>query len=276
MDRAITAGFRPDGDSPNHHCRFETRRCCPVRKQKKTGCAAAIDARRAARRSTRRCSRRSPSCCSRRSQRRAGAAAVAAPHWCSRRRSAAPLPLAAPRAAAAAVAAPQARPGRPRPVPTCGGKRGEARLGAVVKREEARGRAPHLTEFDSHGTVPDLTAPSAAALAAPAAAARTLRATAAADPVGKQGRKAGDALGQDRRRRGHARRQSHAARHRASAAQAPLLRGCAPPQPALAGRRRRGGRPEMGMGGRSGEKAGGEELGGGDWERSSEGAVGRG
>jgi len=78
-----------------------------------------------------------------------------------------------------------------------------------------------------------------------------------------------------RRRRGHARRQSRAARHRASAAQAPLLRGCAPPQPALAGRRR-GGMPEMGMGGRRGEKAGGEELGEGDRERSSERAVGRG
>jgi len=46
-------------------------------------------------------------------------------------------------------------------------------------------------------------------------------------------------------------------------------RGCAPPQPALAGRRR-GGRPEMGMAGRRGEKAGGEELEGGDQERSSE------
>jgi len=32
----------------------------------------------------------------------------------------------------------------------------------------------------------------------------------------------------------------------------------------------------MGMGGRRGEKAGGEELGGGDRERSSVGAVGRG
>jgi len=130
--------------------------------------------------------------------------------------------------------------------------------------------------------------------------------------AGGTGRKAGDALGQDRLggegrpcgegrrlgedlrrsagtslgwgsrtgrpragRRGHARRQSRATRHRASAAQAPLLRGCAPRQPALAGRRR-GGRPEMGMGGRRGEKAGGEELGGGDRERSSEGAVGRG
>jgi len=78
-----------------------------------------------------------------------------------------------------------------------------------------------------------------------------------------------------RSRRGHACRQSRAAHHHASAAQAPLLLGCAPPQPALAGRRR-GGRPEMGMGGRRGEKAGAEELGGGDRERSSEGAVGRG
>ena len=66
---------------------------------------------------------------------------------------------------------------------------------------------------------------------------------------------------------------SHAPR--ATAHPQPKPRGCALPQPALVGRRR-GGRPEMGMGGRRGEKAGGEELGGGDRERSSEGAVGRG
>jgi len=175
MDGAITAGFRPDGDSPNHHRRFETRRCGKLGNKKKQAAllplmlavplaarhATAADARRAAAVDAR----------------RAAAAAVAAPRrcrsprWCSRHRSAAPLPLAAPRAAAAAVAAPRARPGRPRPVPTCGGKRGEARLGAVVKREEERGRAPHLTEFESHGTAPDLAAPAATALAAPAAAA---------------------------------------------------------------------------------------------------------
>jgi len=45
------------------------------------------------------------------------------------------------------------------------------------------------------------------------------------------------------------------------------------PQPALAGRRR-GGRPEMGMGGRRGEKAGGEELGGSSGERIRSGGGG--
>jgi len=88
MDRAITAGFRPDGDSPNHHCRFETRRCCPVRKQKKQAALLPL-------------------------------MLAVQPML-----AALMLPLAAPRAAAAAVAAPQARPGQPRPVPTCGGREG--------------------------------------------------------------------------------------------------------------------------------------------------------
>ena len=63
----------------------------------------------------------------------------------------------------------QGQGGRGQSLPA--GGRGEARLGAVVKRDEERGRAPHLTEFDSHGTAPDLAAPAATALAAPAAAA---------------------------------------------------------------------------------------------------------
>jgi len=47
---------------------------------------------------------------------------------------------------------------------------GEERGGEVRgSREEGRGGAPHLTEVDSHGTAPDLAAPAAAALAAPAA-----------------------------------------------------------------------------------------------------------
>ena len=134
MDGAITAGFRPDGDRPNHHRRFETRRCCPIWKQKNRlhcCCYCCCSPRRVV------AARRSPCCCSRRRS-TALAASAAAALAASSPPLLQPAPAEKGKARAAAAS------------PYLQGKRGEVRLGAVVRR----GGEGHRTSQRSIRTAP--------------------------------------------------------------------------------------------------------------------------